>query len=93
MKNVQIIDGATNCLYPVYAAADDEFALMFPNGQDVEFVEDFIERLGEEAAGMITDRLWSRPQDKKTIRGIHGTLFYGLASKKSTIRPRRKTRL
>jgi hypothetical protein len=82
MKNVQVIDGATNCVYPVYAAEDDEFAMIFPNGQDVEFAEDLFVRLGDQRAQEVTAKLWSRPQDKKEIRGIHGTLFYGLLMKK-----------
>ena len=82
MKNVQVIDGAANGIYSVYAAEDDEFAIMFPNGQDVEFAEDLFVRLGDQRAQELTDKLWSRPQDKKELRGIHGTLFYGLPMKK-----------
>ena len=28
--NVQIIDGATNCTYSIYAFTDEQFALLFP---------------------------------------------------------------
>jgi hypothetical protein len=82
VKNIQVIDGATNCVYPVYAADDTDFDIIFPNGQDVEFAEDLFARLGDDAAQRVTERLWLRPQNKKEIEGIHGTLFYGLLVKK-----------
>lgn len=82
MKNIQIIDGANNCTYSVFAAIDEEFARIFPDGADVEFIEDLVERLGEEATGQVTGKLWSRPVDKKVVQGIHGTLFYQLTYKK-----------
>jgi hypothetical protein len=48
-KNVQIIDGAANCTYHIYAFTDEQFALLFPEeGQDVEFIEDVAERLSPE---------------------------------------------
>jgi len=51
-KNVQIIDGATNCTYSIYAFTDEQFALLFPEeGQDVEFIEDVMGRLSPEQQG------------------------------------------
>jgi len=82
MKNIQVIDGALNCTYDIFAATDEEFALIFPFGADVEFVSDFFDRAGEDTAGAVTRSLWERRQDKKTISGIHGTLFYQLDFKK-----------
>ena len=38
MKNIQIIDGAVNCVYDVFAASEEEFALIFPESQDVAFI-------------------------------------------------------
>jgi plasmid stabilization system protein ParE len=58
VKNIQIIDGANNCTYSVFAATDEEFAVIFPDGADIEFIEDFVERFGEEAAGRITGAIW-----------------------------------
>ena len=83
MKNVQVIDDAVNTAYAIYAATEEEFISIFPHtGQDVEFVEDFIERLGESAARETLEAMWSRPVDKKSVIGIHGTLFYGLTEKR-----------
>jgi hypothetical protein len=82
MKNIQVIDGANNSTYSIFAATDDEVAAIFPGGTDVEFVEDFFERLGDEVAGKIQSELWNRPVNKKDVHGIHGTLFYQLTKKK-----------
>lgn len=32
MKNIMVIDGAENCVYDVFEAADDVFALIFAPG-------------------------------------------------------------
>jgi hypothetical protein len=82
LKNIQIIDGADNCTYSIYAAEDAEFQAIFVGDRDVEFAEDVVERLGEEQAGVILGAVWKRPVDKKVVAGIHGTLFFELARKK-----------
>ena len=40
MKNIQIIDGAINCVYDIFEATDDEFKLIFPAGQDIAFIDE-----------------------------------------------------
>lgn len=82
MKNIQVIDGADNCAYDVFAATEREFILMFPDGRDVEFVDDLVDRMGEKTADHLLKALWNRPRDKKKIEGIHGTLFFELGFKK-----------
>ena len=84
MKNVQIIDGAENCTYSVYRLTDDEFAAVFPTpGQDIEFIEDVVSRLGDDQVKTILGPVWARGEvSKALVNGIHGTLFYGLLSKK-----------
>src|SRR6266702_7300232 len=82
MKNIQVIDGADNCTYSIFVATDEEFEAIFPNGTDIEFVEDFFERAGDERAIQITSELWKRPARKDTVQGIHGTLFYQLIQKR-----------
>jgi hypothetical protein len=82
MKNIQVIDSADNCTYSLFAATDQEFNLIFPEGTDIEFAEDFFERVGESAGISITKELWKRPVEKKAANGIHGTLFYQLLFKK-----------
>ena len=76
MRNVQIIDGASNATYSVFQATDDEFAAIFPEGRDMETIEDLHDRLGDEEASRVLERLWSRPVLKRNASGLHGTLFY-----------------
>ncbi|MFB9980978.1 hypothetical protein ACFSQQ_24585 [Mesorhizobium kowhaii] len=82
MKNVQLIDGAINSAYNIYAVADEDFELIFPNGQDIEFIEDFVKRVGRKRAGKIVESLNKDLQKKTVVNGIHGTLFYELKSQK-----------
>lgn len=83
MKNVQVIDGASNCTYQIYAFTNSEFESFFPgSGQDIEFIDDAFDRLGEEEASSILMNVWKRPIKKPNAIGIHGTLFYGLDKKK-----------
>lgn len=83
MKNIQVIDGANNCSYSIYAIADDAFTILFPGtGQDVEFIEDARGRLGDETLGDILREVWNHPVKKPDVLGIHGTLFYELLWKK-----------
>lgn len=52
MKNIQVIDGAINCSYDIFAVG-----------------------------------VWKKRQNKKTITGIHGTLFYDLIEEKKKFYP------
>jgi hypothetical protein len=81
-KNIQVIDGALNCTYSIFACSSKVFAEIFPGGADIEFVDDFIQRLGEWRAREILKGLWDNPVEKKLVRGIHGTLFYECAEKR-----------
>ena len=76
MKNIQIIDGASNATFSIFQATDEEFAAIFPDGTDMELIEDLSARLGQEKAGKILSPLWQRPILKRDALGIHGTLFY-----------------
>lgn len=83
MKNIQVIDGATNCTFSIYQIDDFGFSQIFPEeGQDVEFVEDFFARVGEQRAAEILSLVWKRRMEKSEIMGLHGTLFYGLEDRR-----------
>jgi hypothetical protein len=83
VKNIQVIDGADNCTYSIYAATEDEFRAIFPAPeQDIEFIEDVVERIGDENVGNLMRPVWNRLVNKADVSGIHGTLFYGLVQKK-----------
>jgi hypothetical protein len=90
MKNIQVIDSADNSKYNVYAATDIEFEEIFPNGADIEFIEDLVRRLGNRKAGEITNELWKRPIRKIDVNGIHGTLFYQLKKSKKKYYPNKR---
>jgi hypothetical protein len=78
-KNIQIIDGADNCEYAVYAVTDDEFRFLFPDdGQDIEFIEDVAARSAEETIARLLAPVWGRRVKKSDVHGLHGTLFYQL---------------
>lgn len=76
MKNIQVIDGATNATFSVFQATTEEFAAIFPGGQDMELIEDLIERMGDDEAACLLAAIWERPILKREVQGIHGTLFY-----------------
>jgi hypothetical protein len=83
MKNVQVIDGANNCTYSIFVLTDEEFKIIFPaDGQDIEFIEDVVTRIGDKRTAEILDPVWKRLVKKPDVRGIHGTLFYQLTNKK-----------
>ena len=82
MKNVQVIDGAVNCVYDIFALDDDAFAVVFPSGQDVAFIDEVVARVGAAKVDGIMSRLWAHRVRKCEVAGIHGTLFYDLEHKK-----------
>ena len=82
MKNIQVIDGAENCVYDLFAATDEEFARIFPNGTDIAFIEVVLARDDSEEILRMFTNLWTRPVKKAEAQGIHGILFYELDEKK-----------
>ena len=83
MKNVLIIDGAENCEYQIFAMTDDEFNVVFPGArQNVEFIEDLVDRIGDDGVTALLAPVWKRGVEKPDVKGIHGTMFYQLYWKK-----------
>lgn len=82
MKHVQVIDGAANCVYDIFAATDDEFAVIFPQGQDVAFIDEVCLRADPNELERIFSNIWRRRVRKSEVQGIHGLLFYELPEKK-----------
>ena len=89
MKNVQVIDGALNCVYDVFAVSDRDSRELFPGGTDIAFIDEVVARLGERRSGEILGKAWKRRCVKKDLMGLHGTLFYELEHKKSYYPTRR----
>lgn len=82
MKNIQVIDGAVNCVYDIFSATDDEFALIFPDGEDVAFIDEVLARGDSAALNAAFGEIWKRRIPKRDAAGIHGLLFYEFESKK-----------
>ena len=82
MKHVQVIGKAENGVYDIFGVDDKIFDLIFPAGTDIAFAEDLkrhpqVKRI---AAGL--EEAWMNRIPKRHVRGIHGTLFYGLQHKR-----------
>ena len=89
MKNIQIIDGAENCVYDIFAATDEEFSVLFPAGQDIAFIDEVCLRADRASLDKTLTMLWTRRLRKSEVRGIHGTLFYEHECKKAYYPTRR----
>jgi hypothetical protein len=89
MKNIQIIDGATNCVYDIFAATDEEFALIFPDGTNIAFIDEVMSHHDNAVIDEAFQQIWSRPVLKSEAMGIHGLLFYELEEKKQFYPTRR----
>ncbi len=81
MKNIQVIDGADNCVYDIFAATDEEFAVLFPSGEDVAFIDEVCSRTDQTRLQEAFSLVWQRRVRKRDAMGIHGLLFYGLGHK------------
>ncbi len=82
MKNIQVIDGAENCVYDIFAATDEEFNsdLCKPD-TDVAFIDEVLERRTSADLDLAFGRIWARRVRKADADGIHGLLFYELQAK------------
>ena len=82
MKNIQIIDGAKNCVYDIFSATDDEFAEIFLSGTDIAFIDEVYLHGDQEKLDAVFKRIWQRRVPKSATNGIHGIIFYELEEKK-----------
>jgi hypothetical protein len=93
MKFIQVIDNAENCAYSIYAVDDNTFEIIFPHGQDIEFIDDFQSRIGVEKSLELLTPVWKKKVDKKNINGLHGILFYQLEFKKKYYPSKKETEM
>ena len=54
------MDGADNSVFDVFAATDEEFALIFPQGQDVAFISEVMARGPGKQLDEAFARIWQR---------------------------------
>jgi hypothetical protein len=83
VKNIQVIDGAVNCVYDIFSATDEEFALIFPQGTDIAFIDEIYANGDHELLDSAFKDIWTRRIKKSQVLGIHGTIFYELEWKKA----------
>lgn len=74
MKNVQVIDGATNSTFEIYGVPDELFEVIFPSGTDVAFMDEVSERFLSIGGDKLWATVYANLIDKKQVVGIHGTL-------------------
>lgn len=89
MRNIQVIDGAVNSVYDIFAATDEEFSLIFREGQDVAFIDEVYGRSNSEALDTAFKAIWSRRIPKRRADGIGGLRFFDIEEKKVYYPPRR----
>jgi hypothetical protein len=82
MKNIQVIDGAENCVYDIFAAPDEVFDMVFAPGTDVAFVEELEQRPDGDRVFKALETIWASRVPKSQVQGIHGILFYELIGKR-----------
>lgn len=82
MKNIQVIDSAVNSVYDIFAVNDEEFSMIFAEGQDVAFIDEVYGRGDPKTLDAAFKSIWSRRIPKREVHGIHGLLFYDLKEKK-----------
>ncbi len=87
MKNIQIVDGAINCVYDIFGVCEEDFQIIFPNlNQNVEFGEDLEKRLDNSEMSEVdreefNKRLWQCRVKKKMSKEFMGR--FSISSKKS----------
>jgi hypothetical protein len=82
LKNIQVIDGADNCVYDIFATTDTEFSLIFRPGTDIAFIDEVYAEGDSQILDAAFTKIWERRVKKVDVVGIHGTLFYELDHKR-----------
>ena len=59
MKNIQVIDGADNCVYDIFAATDEEFSVIFQAGQDIAFIDEVGSRADQASLENALTMIWT----------------------------------
>jgi len=89
MKNIQVIEGAENCVYDIFAATDEEFSVIFAPDQDIAFIDEVWVRVPAPVLKKTLAKVWKRRLRKTDANGIHGIMFYQLQHKKAYYPTRR----
>ena len=71
MKNIEIVDGALNSSFEIYAVDDKAFERLF-TARDEVYLEDLSEELQNDV--VFWDRFYAHEVDRRSVQGIHGIL-------------------
>ena len=85
MKNIEIVDGALNSRFEIYAVEDHIFARLFPNGTDEIYLEDVDDILQEDVS--FWESIYAKEVNRQTVQGIHGILHTHPRAKISILEP------
>lgn len=93
MKNIQVFDRADNAVYDIFAATDEEFDLIFPDGNDVAFIDEVYQKQPEAILDTAFNAIWERRVPKHQAMGIHGILFLRVRAQEGLLpySPRRRS--
>ena len=72
MRNIEIVDGALNSRFEIFAVEDRIFDRLFCGGKDEIYLEDLSEDLQNEVK--FWDEVYAREVDRSSVQGIHGIL-------------------
>lgn len=65
MKHIEIVDGALNSRFELYAVTDQVFDLLFPAEEDEIYLEELSKELQED--GAFWDQVYAREVDRRTV--------------------------
>ncbi|MFD1156215.1 hypothetical protein [Undibacterium aquatile] len=80
MKNIQIIDGADNSVFDIFAAAEEEFSLIFADGHDVAFIDELMASGPESELDDAFNRIWTRRIPHARCNGYPRHSFFRVGS-------------
>ena len=72
MKNIEVVDGALNSRFEIYAVEDHIFDQLFPEERDEIYLEDVSEDIQNNVE--FWNQVYAREVDRHSVRGIHGIL-------------------
>ena len=72
MKNIEIVDGALDSRFEIYAVEDHIFTRLFPQGKDEVYLEDLSEELQDDTK--FWDQVYATEVKRPAVQGIHGIL-------------------
>lgn len=84
MKNIQVVDGAENCVYDIFSISDEDFTIIFPSGTNIAFIDELYGNRDNKAEvlDIMFNKIWLNRINKNDANGINGILFYEMEYKK-----------